>query len=308
MGSIMEIIRIHQFREKLELLGYSKRTALEYPRKIERFLRYVEAHEMIKSVVEITSEHINAYHTYLQFGKADKGRDLTIKTVCCNLGAIKVFYRIMHREGLLPYDLSEAIQLPLVRKHIPRNVPSVEDMQKILDAAEPLGNLAIRDRAMLEFLYATAIRSEELRIIRIGDYDISEHTVFITGKGSKDRIVPVGAWVEPYIVNYLEKSRPYLVGKKKTDLLFVSKNGCKLSKSNLWRVVKHYAEIAGVNNAMPHGFRHACATHLLQNGADIRIIQELLGHSTLASTQIYTRVDIHNLQQAHTKFHPRERW
>jgi integrase/recombinase XerD len=302
------MIKTHQFREKLELLGYSKRTALEYPRKIERFLRYVEEHEMIKSVENITAEHITAYHTWLQFAKQEKGKTLATKTVCGVLGAIKTFYTVMFQEGLLTVDLSHTIKLPVARRPLPRNVPTCAQMQQILECAAPVNELKIRDRAILEFLYATGIRSEELRTIKLSDYNMEEHTVFIKGKGSYERIVPVGAWVEPYIVNYLENSRTHLIGERYTELLFVSKNGRQLSKSNLWKIVQYYAKQAGVAKAMPHGFRHACATHLLQNGADIRIVQELLGHRSLASTQIYTRVDIHFLQQAHTKFHPREQW
>jgi integrase/recombinase XerD len=117
-----------------------------------------------------------------------------------------------------------------------------------------------------------------------------------------------GDRVEPYVSNYLENSRPKLLRKRTTDLLFVSRNGRQLNRNALWYLVQRYAKKAGVEHVMPHAYRHACATHLLHNGADIRIVQELLGHRSLASTQVYTRVDIHFLQQAHTKFHPRERW
>ena len=314
----MEAILLHQFTEKLDLLHYSKRVIVDYPAAVRFFFEYLDGKESVGSIAEVLPEHITGYQTWLQFGKNDKGRRLSAKSVSYRLGALKTFYRVMHREGLIKTDLSEEIRLPVVRRHIPRYVPSAEEVRRILEAADvstpldnrPVNALTIRDRAMLEFLYATGIRSEELRTITTGDYDMTEHRVFIHGKGSKDRIVPVGPWVAPYVSRYLEESRPKLARRLRYDggLLFISRNGLPLRRNGLWYTVQRYAKKAGVSHQMPHGFRHACATHLLHNGADIRIVQELLGHRSLASTQVYTKVDIHHLQQAHAKFHPRERW
>jgi site-specific recombinase XerD len=302
------LLPLHRFAEQLELKSYGKRTVAEYPRMVAQCLAYLAEHEQVREVGDVTAAHLKAYHTYLQFTRKHRGKSLSKKSICGILGALKTFYRIMSGEKLIENDLSESIQLPIARKHIPRHVPGAEDVRRMLEAAAPADPLTIRDRAILEFLYATGIRSEELRTIRIDDYDMTERQVFIRGKGSRDRIVPVGAWVEPYVSDYLENSRPKLLRKKTTDLLFVSRNGCKLNRNALWYLVQRYAKKAGVEHVMPHAFRHACATHLLRNGADIRIVQELLGHRSLASTQVYTKVDIHFLQQAHTKFHPRERW
>jgi integrase/recombinase XerD len=303
----MEEIKLHQFAEKLELLGYSKRTIAGYPDMVEKYMEYLDEKENIKSIDAAGPLELKAYQTHLQFGKLNKGRQLTGKSVSYHLCGIMAFYRIMHQEGLIKADLSKEIRLPVVRKNVPRYVPSIGEVQRILDAAKPVNALSIRDRAMLEFMYATGVRSEELRTIKIDDYDMNENTVFITGKGSRDRIVPVGAWVMPYVNEYLEKSRP-LLEREPTVLMFISKTGRRLNRNALWYIVNRYAEKAGIKKVMPHGFRHACATHLLHNGADIRIVQELLGHRSLASTQIYTKVDIHFLQQEHTKYHPRERW
>jgi site-specific recombinase XerD len=304
----MENIKLHQFAEQLELKNYGKRTVAEYPRMVAQCMEYLETHEHIKSIGDVTAAHLKAYHTWLQFTKKHKGKPLSTKSICGILGALKTFYRVMSAEKLIENDLGESIQLPIARKHIPRHVPGADAVRRMLEAAVPVNPLTIRDRAILEFLYATGIRSEELRTILVDDYDMAERRVFVRGKGAQDRIVPVGAWVEPYVSDYLENSRPKLLRKKCTGLLFVSKNGRQLNRNALWYLVQRYAKKAVVEHVMPHAFRHACATHLLQNGADIRIVQELLGHRSLASTQVYTRVDIHFLQQAHTKFHPRERW
>jgi len=303
----LEQIKLHQFAEKLEMAGYAKRTVADYLASMRQFALYLDEKEDAGRWNEVTEQHLKAYQAYIQFGKRAKGKPLSAKTVAGRLGALKVFYRIMHKEKLLPQDLGESIRLPIARKRLPRHVPSQEDTLKLLNAAEPYTTLTIRDRAMLELLYATAIRSEELRTITIDDYDTAENRLFIRGKGSKDRIVPVGAWVTPYIEAYLEKSRPKLVrSHKPTTLMFLTNHGNKLARNELWYIVRKYAAKAGIAPVMPHAIRHACATHLLHNGADIRIVQELLGHSSLASTQIYTRVDITQLHRAHARFHPRE--
>jgi integrase/recombinase XerD len=303
----MEEIKLHQFAEKLALAGYLPRTIVDYRADLGFFARFLDEREDVERFEDVTVEHLKAYQAWVQFEKINKGATLSTKRVSCRLGAVKTFYRIMHREGLLPVDLGASIRLPMARKHLPRHVPSEQQVRLLLEAAEPCTALAIRDRAILELLYATGIRSEELRTIALDDYDIHEHRLFITGKGAKDRIVPVGAWVAPYMRNYLEKGRP-LLQRKPTDLLFLSRNGRKLNRNSLWRIVDIHAQKAGIPKIMPHSLRHACATHLLHNGADIRIVQELLGHGSLSSTQVYTRVEISQLHKAHSRCHPREKW
>jgi len=303
----LEQIKLHQFAEKLELYGYARRTVAEYVACVAAFASYLDEKEGVRTWADVGEEHVKAFQAYIQFGKRAAGKPLSAKTVAGKLGALKVFYRIMHKEKLVARDLGESIRLPIARKRLPRHVPSQEDTLKLLAAAEPCNTLAVRDRAMLELLYATAIRSEELRTITIDDYDTAENRLFIRGKGAKDRIVPVGAWVMPYIEAYLEKSRPKLVRPHKpTTLMFLTNHGNPLARNELWYIVRKYAARAGIAPVMPHAIRHACATHLLHNGAGIRIVQELLGHSSLASTQIYTRVDITQLHRAHARFHPRE--
>lgn len=303
----MEAIKLHQFAEKLDMAGYAKRTVEDYVAAVRLFVDYLDEKEDVTSWNDITEQHLTAYQAYIQFGKPTKGKPLSAKTVGGRLGAIKVFYRLMYKEKLLPADLGERLRLPIIRKHLPRHVPSQEDTHKLLSAAEPSNTLAIRDRAILELLYATGIRSEELRSIILDDYDHTENRLFVRGKGAKDRIVPVGTWVTPYIDTYLVNSRPKLIRMQKpTNRMFLTNHGNTLARNDLWYMVQRYALKAGVRPVMPHALRHACATHLLHNGADIRIVQELLGHSSLASTQIYTRVDITQLHRAHARFHPRE--
>jgi len=300
----MEEIKLHQFAEKLTLRGYSKRCVKDYPWNVKQFFRYLTDKESIQSLNDVKPAHIQAYHTDLVYGK---NRALATASIKARLLSVKTFYRIMFEEKLIKQDYAPLITVPKRRKHLPRHVPSEKDMAKLLEAITPMQLVGVRDRALLELLYATGLRNEEVRTIILENMDMQEKTLFITGKGSKDRIVPIGDWVMPYLREYIEAARPKLV-RQPIELLFVSKNGRMITQANLNDLIKKYAKRAGLVAAIsPHSFRHACATHLLKGGADIRYVQELLGHSDLSSTQVYTKIDISFLKQAHKAYHPRER-
>lgn len=305
----MEEIFLHIFAEKLELLGYSKRAIADYPAYVRLFLRYCEERENLTSILDIRPEHITAYAAWLQYSKLKKGNYLTSTTIHCRLGILKTFYRMMYREGALPHDYAPLITIPKKRRSLPRNVPNEKEMKALLEYVAPVDPISKRDRCILELLYATGLRSEELRTITLDNLDLSGKTLFVHGKGAKDRIVPVGDWVMPYLREYLEAARPRLLNPgEPTDLLFISKNGKAITFGNLGDLIRKYAKAAGLEHKItPHTLRHACATHLLKGGADIRYVQELLGHSDLSSTQIYTQIDITFLKEAHRKYHPRER-
>ena len=305
----MEEIKLQQFAEKLELLGYSKRVIKDYPALLRLFFKYLEKEENIQALANITTEHITGYHCFLQYTKHRKDIYLSTNTIRSRLGAVKTFFTLMHEEGIIEKDLGKQVTVPKRKKDLPRHVPSEQDMKILLDSIETKNPITTRDKAMLELLYATGIRNEELRTCTIDNLDVQEKTLFITGKGSKDRVVPVGDWVLPYLMEYLAIARPrFLKQQSPTALLFISKNGRLLTEGNLCDLVHKYAIKAGLFYTItPHSFRHACGTHLLKAGADIRYVQELLGHADLSSTQIYTKLDLTFLKKAHTKFHPRQR-
>jgi integrase/recombinase XerD len=302
-------LKLHQFAEKLELLGYSKRSIKDYPYDFSLFLRYLSEKENVTDIADVIPEHITAYHTHLQYSTFRHGRHLATSTVVKRLEAIKKFYEIMHGEGLTEHDYAALVTVPKKRRSLPRNVPGEKEMAALLDAIEPKDTLTTRDRALFELLYATGLRSEEIRTVTVENFDRTERTLFVTGKGAKDRIVPVGDWVMPYLLEYLEVSRPKLVNPRDPlAIIFLSKNGRRINTSNLGDLLRKYIKKADLDMQIsPHTIRHACATHLLKGGADIRYVQELLGHGDLSSTQIYTKIDITFLKQAHKKFHPRER-
>jgi integrase/recombinase XerD len=308
----MEELKLHQFEEKLRLFGYAERTIGDNLVEMKRFFSYLQEKENITALDQLQTEQVKAYQAYLTFEKFPGAGDrqaayhLSRNTVRQRLFALRIFFRIMYHEKLLPYDYTPCLVLPKKRRSLPKNVPTQEEMRRIIQAAVPDNPLGIRDRFLLELLYATGIRSTEVRSLTVHDLNIQERTLFIgQAKGGKQRLVPLGDWVLPYALEHLHTARPFLVRLTKAKLLFPSRNGWPLDPSGLHKIVNFYRKKAGLDMKLgPHTFRHACATHLIQQGADIRFVQELLGHEDLGSTQVYTKVTIGDLKKAHAKYHP----
>jgi site-specific recombinase XerD len=310
----MEEMKLHQFKEKLELLGYAKRTIDDSEKIMRGFFGYLREKENLTSLEQLTAEHVKSWQTYLTFEKFGQAGDrrgmhhLARNTLAYRFMTLRMFFRVMHRESLLPYDYSSVVVVPKRRKPIPKNIPTPEQMRQIIQAAVPDNPLGIRDRFMLELMYATGIRNTEVRCACLNDLNLQERTLFVKGKGGKERLVPVGDWVMPYALEHIHTARPLLARRTKTNLLFPTRNGWQLDTSMLHKIVNFYRAKAGLTiKISPHLFRHACATHMIQQGADIRYVQELLGHEDLGSTQIYTRVTIGDLKKAHAKYHPANR-
>lgn len=302
-------IKLHQFKEKLELRGYARRTIGEYCDYVKLFMRYLEQEEGITSFDRVEPEHINGFHAHLRYTKGTNGKYMSLGSVRFRLFGLKTFYKIMYAEKLVSQNYAPLISLPREIRSVPSHIPSEKEMKKLLESVKPETPLRTRDRAILELLYATGIRNEELCGLYTGSIDFNEKTVVVKGKGSKERLVPLGEWVIPYLREYLLVSRPKLLsGRKDTDIFFVSKTGRKLTRRMLAQLVSRHRTKSGLTvRITPHSFRHACATHLLKHGADIRYVQELLGHERLSTTQIYTKVEISFLKKVHKRFHPRER-
>lgn len=305
----MNKIYLHQFAEKLELRGYAPRSVKLYTYEFSRFLRYLAENENTESPVAVIPEHFTAYHNHLRYEPNKKGAFLKSGTIYKRLSAVKLFYEVMHEDGVIGEDYSNAVTMPKMKKGLPRNVPTEEEMQTLLDSVTGQTPIAIRNRCILEVLYGTGLRNEELRILTIEDIDLAEKTVFVHGKGSKDRIVPLGHWLIKWLVEYLESARGKLLSQKTGEAwVFLSRYGTPLSSVTLNDIVRTTTKKAELPHKLtPHSLRHAFATHLLKHGADIRVIQELLGHSSLQSTQVYTHIDITFLKKAHARYHPRER-
>jgi integrase/recombinase XerD len=300
--------RLHLYAERLELANYSRRSVHTYCDSVRRFIAYLAENEADTTIDKVQEPHLTAYTTFLRYGYKHSGKHLTASTVKNLLNGVKLFFRFMYDKKDPRRELEHCIICPKLRQALPRNIPNAAQVASMLDCIRAISPLSLRDRAMFELLYATGLRSAEILGLTTDSINLADRTAYVQGKGAKDRIVPVGSWVVPWITEYLEAGRPRLYNARKPcDRLFITKTGQPLPHSNLCYLMRKYATRAGVSlHLSPHAFRHACATHLLEHGADVRFIQVLLGHVSLNTTQIYTRVEISHLKKVHNKFHPRE--
>lgn len=221
------------------------------------------------------------------------------------LSSLRRFYRFLLRERLVNEDPSARIAPPKLGRPLPKTLTE-SDVESLLGAADTTTALGIRDRAMLETLYATGLRVSELVSLQLGQFNSRRGLVQITGKGNKERLVPLGEEALAWLQTYLHQARADLLQQQRSQAVFVTRRGTAMSRHAFWHLIKRYAGRAGINKPLsPHVLRHAFATHLLNHGADLRTLQMLLGHSDLSTTQIYTHVARARLQDIHARHHPR---
>ena len=221
------------------------------------------------------------------------------------LSSLRRFYRYLAREGIAESDPTSDLESPVIGKSLPRPL-SESSVEQLLAAPAENTALGIRDRAMLETIYATGLRVSELVNLTLSELDSTAGLVRVTGKGGRERIVPLGEEALARLGQYLNDARPELLRDRVSEAVFVTRRGGPMSRQAFWQLIKRYATIAGVDEALsPHSLRHAFATHLLNHGADLRSVQMLLGHSNLSTTQIYTHVARARLQSLHAEHHPR---
>lgn len=297
-----------RFKEHLEMENYSAKTISDYLNQLQFFLRYLQKANM-EELSQIDKENIHQYQLYLYNNQA-KGKSLSLETQYARLVPLKTFFRWLVKRGYFLYDPTTQLELPKRKKNLPKGIMTRIEINRILAQPDPETSLGLRDKAILELLYSTGIRNSELRNLTIYDVDTNHGELRINqGKGRKDRIIPLGEIAAKYLETYLQNSRPKLVKEKKEhNLLFVSKNGQKLTLANLlWLIAKYTNQAKITKHITAHSFRHTCATHMLRGKSNLRYIQELLGHSSIATTQIYTRVEVSDLKREHKRCHPREK-
>lgn len=227
------------------------------------------------------------------------------RTTARMLSSMRRFYRYLIREGQLREDPSVRIDTPRIGRPLPDSL-SESEVEALLDAPDESDTLGIRDRAMLELLYACGLRVSELVGMTTDQASLTQGVVRLVGKGSKERLVPLGEEAIEWLQYYLDESRPDLAGESSARQLFITRRGKGMTRQAFWYRIRHYAVKAGINKPLsPHTLRHAFATHLLNHGADLRVVQMLLGHSDLSTTQIYTHVARERLKDLHAKHHPR---
>jgi integrase/recombinase XerD len=219
--------------------------------------------------------------------------------------ALKIFFRWLQQRQRIANDPAEVLPLPRLARYLPETMNELQ-VERLLDGVSINAPRGPRDRAILELLYASGLRVSELVNARLENLDLDSRFIRVTGKGNKTRIVPIGSKACDAINHYLNRERPGMVNKKTGSEVFLSSRGTKLTTVRIWQIVKHSAKLAGLDlNVYPHLLRHSFATHLLSNGADLRVIQEMLGHADISTTEIYTHVDQRRLKAVHHKFHPR---
>lgn len=278
--------------------GLSANTRSSYEADLRRLIVYLEA-QGVSSLNSVTRRHL------LDFMMAEKDRGIGVNTIARRLVAIKVFFAFLVREGLLAKNVTEAMDSPRLWKVLP-GVLSVRDVDRLLQA--PCGDdpVSLRDKAVLELMYGTGMRVSELADLEMDWVNLEEGYLRCTGKGNKVRVVPFGGKASDAMRAYLKDARSAMLRQKVSSHVFVTYRGAKFSRKGLWKMIKAYAGRAGVDsNVHPHTLRHSFASHLLANGAPLRVIQEMLGHADIATTQIYTHVDQGRLRTVHSKFHPR---
>lgn len=300
---------IESYRTHLRVLNYARKTIEGHVFYLNRFCAYLQA-AGIGSISAVTRKAITDYQVHL-ISEINKytGKPNTPSYLNKNLQSIKCFLRFLLEEGYLAENPARDIPYAREPQRLPRSVLTQSDMIKLLQAPVTGTILGYRDRTIFEVLYSTGMRKAELNNLLVADVDYEDGFIRINaGKGKKDRVVPLGRIACHYVKTYIKCVRPLLIRDQGNNYLFLSLRGNRLSKNMVWQYVKTYAAKADMNkNVSPHTFRHTCATLMLRNNANIRHIQELLGHSSLDSTQVYASVSIADLKIVHSRCHPRER-
>jgi integrase/recombinase XerD len=303
----MDLLRA-RFVEAMRAWNWSRRSVVSYEQNVRYFCDWLERETEIEDLARVTPETVLSYQTaLLAMEKARDGGRLSVGTQRHRLGALKSFFGWLWREGKLLMNPASHVVLPKRRRMLPQANLTPKEAIRLLEAVGQSTPLAMRDRAIVELLYATGIRNAELRALAVSD--VSEGTLAIrAGKGGKDRVVPMGKVAAAALSDYLQEARPALALKDGVTNIFLTKHGLPLDAHAVINAVKRAARAAGIRKPIhPHSLRHACATHMLRGGADIRHIQKLLGHASLQTTQIYTLVEIGDLKAVHRLYHPRER-
>ena len=278
--------------------GLSKNTIMAYRTDLEHFIGRMEAIG-INEAERVKRQDITSYMLYLK----DKG--IGSNSISRALVAIKMFYRFLVQEHLAKEDVSGIIESPKLIRALP-DVLNIDEVDKLLSGPDLRDKVGIRDKAALELMYATGMRVSEMVEITKEGVNLDVGFIKCRGKGDKERIVPIGRKAKEALVRYIDKVRPGLLKGRDDPHLFISRLGKKISRVSFWKMIKRYARSARIKKEItPHTLRHSFATHLLEKGADLRVVQEMLGHADIATTQLYTHIDRTRLKAIHKQFHPR---
>jgi integrase/recombinase XerD len=278
--------------------GLAQNTIISYRYDLIKYINFLKKNN-ISSFNQTKKDLVNNYFVYL------RKKNLEINSISRNLVAVKMLYRFLLTEGFIKEDITGLIEFPRMSQKLP-HILSLREINLLLDKTNFKSNLGLRDQAILELLYATGLRVSELIYLKIDDINMENCMLKCLGKGSKERIIPFGSKAYQSLRLYLDKVRQKLVKNPNEDILFLNSRGERLSRQGIFYLVKKYVRKAGIEKKVtPHTLRHTLATHLLENGADLRSVQEMLGHSDISTTQIYTHVSRKWVSEEYYKAFPR---
>lgn len=290
----MNNIYISDFLSYLEVeANYSKNTINSYENDLNKFEEYYKSKDLLK----ITSKDIEKYIQTLSY--------LAPTTVSHNISSLKTFYSYFLKQGRISNNPTDGIKSPKLGIHLPTYL-TIDEVNKLLDI-EVTDAFSSRNKAILELMYATGLRISEVISLEFKNIDYDECIIRVMGKGSKERIVPVNDYAIKYLKEYIDNYRPELVKNEINNYIFLNNHGRMLTRQGIFKMIKNYAALKNIKKTIgPHTLRHTFATHLLENGADLRVIQELLGHSDISTTQIYTHLTKEALHNEYKKYFPRD--
>lgn len=278
----------------------SENTLQSYERDIKDYTNNIFETQQLETFDDIDRFHI------LQYLQVMRDKGISARSVSRHISSIRSFHQFLLREKRCDHDPTVHIEMPKIEQKLPK-ILSIEEIDRLISAPNVAKPQGVRDRAMLELLYATGMRVSECIELNIDDIHLTMGFVRVFGKGGKERIIPLGSSAIEACTNYLNKARFQLENvKMRTEALFINQRGKRLTRQGCWKLMKGYAEKAGIEKELtPHILRHSFATHLIENGADLRAVQEMLGHADIATTQIYTHISKTRLSEVYKQFHPR---
>jgi len=278
--------------------GLSKNTIQSYEDDLQAYSSFLAA-AGIQNILSANSEVLSKFMFY------EKDRKLSAATIARRISCIKTLYKFFTREGFIKENVTELIQSPKLWKRIP-DVLNEEEVKRIIECPDLHKKQGIRDRAILETMYAAGLRVSETANLLVNNLNLEVGFIRVKGKGSKERIVPVGNKAIHFLQRYLQEVRCLLLKKKESPFVFLNKSGARLSRQSIWKMITATVRQAGIRKQVtPHTLRHSFATHLLEGGADLRSVQEMLGHADISTTQIYTHVNKKKLVEVYQRYHPR---
>lgn len=275
----------------------SQNTETSYKRDLLKVCHFLEE-KGICDVAQVTAEHLNDYIALL------KKQSLAAATISRNIASIKAFFQFLSAKGNITKDVSAFLKAPKIEKKIPE-ILTMDEVVALLDQANGDSAKEIRDKAMLELLYATGIRVTELISLKVSDVNL-QMSFILCKDAHKERIIPFGSQARMALTRYLDHTRAQMLEDQDSDVLFVNCSGKPMSRQGFWKLIKFYAQKAGITaDITPHTLRHSFAAHLVENGADLRSVQEMLGHSDISTTQIYANMNHNRIREVYAKTHPR---